>query len=428
MNVPFFIALRYLRSKRRTGFISLVTYISAAGVMIGTAALVVTLSVMNGFESEVRGRIIGADAHIRLTTFNDQPIADWNEVSWKVKALPGVVGVSPFILGKGMLRSGSRVEGVVIKGVDRKTVGQVSDLPQTIIHGSLFTENVSNPDEPPEQGIFSGDAGLPIPLSYPGIVIGKQLGIRLGSELGDTIILMTPTGMTSLWSMPSMEKFQVVGIFETGIYEYDDAFVYIPLTSAQKLFNLGEKEVSGLEIKTENFEKAGEMARKIEETLPYPYWPRTWWDMHRTLFRWLKIEKWLYTLLLSLIILVAAFNIISSQIMMVLEKKKEIGILKAIGASRQLITHIFMLEGFVIGVSGSLTGLLIGWALCRAQQVYKFFTLPGDVYFLSSLPVQMKVGDFIVVALVALSLTLMATVYPARRAARLDPVEVIRFE
>ncbi|MBM3329990.1 MAG: ABC transporter permease, partial [Calditrichaeota bacterium] len=360
MNLPLFIATRYLRTKRRTGFISLITYISAGGIMIGVAALVITLSVMNGFESEVRDRIIGADAHIKVTLFHEMPMVEWRAPLDTLRRLTNVVGATPYVQGKGMIRKGTRIEGIVIKGVDPATVGEVGDLPKTIVAGAM---------------IFRGNSDPKSGTEMPGIILGRQVSFRLDATIGDTVILISPAGLTSLLSTPRLMRFNVTGVFETGIYEYDDAFAHVALADAQEFFEFSNA-ISGIELRLNRMEYADRVARRIEEVLRYPYFPRTWHDMHQTLFRWMKIEKWLYTILLSLIILVAAFNIVSSQIMVVLEKKREIGILKAIGATQEVILKVFLFEGLIVGVVGTVLGLVLGWALCRAQQTYKFFSLP----------------------------------------------------
>ncbi len=397
--------------------------------MIGTAALVIVLSVMNGFESEVRGRIIGADSHLKVSLFHDLPMSNYQSISDTISNMGKVVGVTPYIQDKGLLRRGKSVEWALVKGIDEASVGKVSDLPKTIIAGNLDVEG-------PAEGIgtvgdiLDGNKTSPVPPrtgSITGIVLGRQLSFRLGASLGDTVLLISPAGMTSLLSSPKLKRFIVTGVFETGIYEYDDSFSYISIKSASELYDFGEG-VSGLEVKLTNPDDASKVSSYLEEKLGYPYYPRTWEDMHKTLFRWMKIEKWIYTILLSLIIVVAAFNIVASQIMVVLEKRREIGILKAIGATRELIMRIFMYEGLIVGVVGTFAGLILGWTLCRLQQVYQFFSLPGDVYFLSSLPVKMAVTDFLIIGFVSIGLTLLATIYPARRAGQLDPVEAIRYE
>lgn len=434
MNWELFLANRYLRSKRQSKFISIITYISAGGVTIGVAALVIVMSVMNGFESEVRDRIIGQDAHLRVNLFHEAPMKDWKEIMKRLLALPHVTGASPYVNGKGMLRRGRSVEGAIIKGIDENTVSQVGELPEKIIAGGLLLK--------PRRGNFSTADSLIArmkldlrtttpqktggkPLS--GIVIGRQLSFRLGVTIDDTLIAVSPVGMTSMLSTPSLAKYVVTGVFETGIYEYDDAFCFISIESAQELFDLGNA-VTGIEVKLDDLQRAYQVADQIEDEFGYPYYPRTWYDLHRTLFTWMKLEKWLFLILLSLIIVVAAFNIVSSQIMMVLEKKREIGILKAIGATREGIMHIFLYEGLIIGGFGTIAGIVIGYALCWAQQTYKFISLPGDVYLLNYFPVRMQLMDFVIIAVVSLLLTLLATVYPARRAGTLDPVDAIRYE
>ncbi|MDP8239307.1 MAG: ABC transporter permease [Candidatus Hatepunaea meridiana] len=435
MRYELFIADRYLRSKQRTGFISLITYISAGGVLIGVAALVIVMSVMNGFETEVRERIVGQDAHLKVTLFHEEPMRDWTSVEERLKALPNVTGASPYIQGKGMLRRRRSIEGSIIKGIDENSVGQVGELPEKIIAGSLslkavypkklaFTDSLSNLFE--EKTTFNSKKKT-TQKPLPGIVIGRQLAFRMGVTVGDCLIAVSPSGMAGMLTVPKLTRFAVSGVFETGIYEYDDAFSFISIEAAQDLFELKDA-VTGIELKLDDMNKADRIKVKIEDEFGYPYYARTWYEMHRTLFHWMKLEKWLYLILLSLIILVAAFNIISSQIMMVLEKKREIGILRAIGATREDITRIFLYEGLIVGGVGTVFGLILGWAFSWAQQTYKFITLPGDVYLLSYFPVRMQITDFIIIAVVSMILTLLATVYPAHRAGSLDPVEAIRYE
>lgn len=434
MIFELFVANRYLRSKRRTGFISLITYISVLGIMIGVAALVIVLSVTNGFETEVRERIINVDAHIKVTKFSDAELDDYQAVADKLRSIEHVIGVSPYIQDKGMLRFGKSIEGVFFKGIDESSVDQVSDLRNTLVAGELRVDPVQGRSQAPDTLLIEKRVKPEMtPLfsdvdpDMPGIILGSQLSFRLNAVVGDVIIAISPSGMTGMFSSPQVERLVVTGVFETGLYEYDDAYCYISISTAQKLFLL-EDAASGIELKLDNVDRASKVKNLIDEKLRYPFYARTWHDMHITLFRWMKIEKWLYTLLLSLIILVAAFNIVSSQIMMVLEKRREIGILRAIGTTRKQIMRIFMLEGLIIGITGTLLGDLLGYGLCWAQVKYRFFALPGDVYFLSALPVKMEFFDFVLITFVSLALTLLATVYPARRAGSLDPVETIRYE
>lgn len=413
MSYEFFIARRYLKAKRKTGFISLITYFSIIGVTIGVAALIIVLSVMNGFEKEVRSRIIGFDAHIRIRTFHDQGISDWQDVLKKVSSLDHVVGASPYILGKALIKSGKNVDGLFIKGTDEDRIKTVSDLGKNMVYGTLNLRMVPGPE-----------GAKPL----PGIVLGRSLSDRLEAlVIGDKITVISPSMTTSVFSPPSVKQFRLAGIFESGMFEYDDSYGYISIKSAQQLFQLGNK-VSGIEIKLDDMYQASHVAKKIDQMLGYPFYTLTWFDMHKTLFSWMQIEKWAMFIVLSLIIMVAAFNIISSLIMLVMEKTREIGILKSMGATSQSIMRIFVYEGLVVGVIGTILGSAIGYGLCWAQETYRFFSLPPDVYFINKLPIYMKPTDFIMIGAAAILLSFLATLYPSKRASKLDPVQAIRYE
>jgi lipoprotein-releasing system permease protein len=412
MSYEFFIARRYLKSKRKTGFISLITYISIIGVMIGVAALIVVLSIMNGFESEVRSRIVGFWSHVRLRTFHNQGLDDYTKIVKQIQNLDHIVGISPYIDEKGLIISKNRRAGVVIKGVESQTIGQVSDIENDVIYGTFDIGEIKS----------NG------PKSYPGIVLGRYLADKLGVGLGDRVQILSPTGLSPLISkIPHLRTFQVSGYFETGLFEFDDVFAYISIKEAQRLFEM-KNRVSGLEIKLDDLNYADSVSEKIDTMLGYPYTTITWFEMNKNLFSWMQIEKWAAFIILSLIIMVAAFNIISTLIMVVLEKTKEIGILKSMGATSNGIMKIFMLEGLVGGAVGTILGSIIGFGLCWSQWKYQYFSLPPDVYIISALPILMKVKDFVFITLAALLLCFLATVYPAWKAARLDPVEAIRYE
>jgi len=414
MAYEFFIAKRYLKSKRKTGFISLITYISMIGVAIGVAALIIVLSIMNGFESEVRSRIIGFGAHIELRKFHQQPMEDHAAIVAKVESVEHITGISPYIQEKGLIfhPKNKRKEGVAVKGIDPETVSSVSDIEQDVVYGVFDVGEIQS----------SGSK------SYPGIVLGRYLADKLGADLGDKVQILSPSGITPLLSsMPRFFTFQVAGFFETGIFEFDDLFAYINIHEAQRLFDMQDR-VSGVEIKLDDLDRADAVKAAIEDILGYPYTAVTWFQMNKNLFSWMQFEKWGAFIILSLIIMVAAFNIISTLIMIVLEKTKEIGILKSMGATSSGIMKIFMFEGLIGGVVGTVLGCVIGYGLCWAQLKYEFFSLPPDVYIISALPVLMQARDFFLIAFAAILLCFLATVYPAFKAANLDPVEAIRYE
>jgi lipoprotein-releasing system permease protein len=403
MRTHLFIAQRYLRSRSRSGFISLISYLSIGGVTIGTAALIIVMSVMNGFESEVRQRILGADAHLRLTTYGDRGISDWPEAAAIVRKLPHVTGVSPYVFEKGMLRVGNSSEGVMARGVNPATLSEVSDLPKHLLSGSVN---------------FARD-GL------PGIIVGRFLAERLGVAVGDTVVLFSPAGMTSTFSAPAVRKFILTGVFQTGLFEFDDVIAYLDVNVARELFKRGER-VDGLEIKLDNLYLADKVKLELESRFNQPYYAQTWFELRRTLFSWMKIEKWMWTIILSLIIMVAAFNILSTLIMVAMEKRRDIGILKAMGARDRDVARIFSTQGLIVGVVGGTLGTLIGFLICLGQLRYHWVSLPSDIYFLEALPVKMQPLDFLAVVLIAVLLSYLGAVYPARRASKLAPVDAIR--
>lgn len=414
MNLPYelFIARRYLKARKKGGFINLITYISIFGVAIGVAALIIVLAVMNGFESEVRNRIIGFDTHVRLRTFHGNALENYPEVMSKIANIDHIVGTSPYIIDKGMLKSGFGSSGVMVRGADPATIDKVSDITNNIVSGEFNLEEV-----PQAEG-----------RSLPGIVVGKYVYDELGLDLGERVFILSMAGVHNTFTMPPVQPFIVTGIFETGFYEYDNSYVYISLQSAQKLFRMGQG-VSGIEIRLDDLYRARHVADAVVDTLGgWPYNARTWFEMRQNLFSWMQMEKWAMFIILCLIIIVAAFNIISTLIMVVMDKTREIGILKSMGANNRSISRIFIFEGVVVGVLGTLIGGIIGFVLCWAQLKYQFFSLPGDVYFINSLPIKMKVLDFVLISLASMLICLVSSLYPAKRASKLIPVDAIRYE
>ncbi|KPK74455.1 MAG: hypothetical protein AMJ89_06285 [candidate division Zixibacteria bacterium SM23_73] len=409
MSYEFFIAKRYLKSRRKTKFVSVITLISVGGVLIGVAALNFVLSMMNGFEKEVRSRIVGTTAHVSVFASYAEGIEDYQKLLPEIKGTKHVVEVAPFIYYKAAIASKEGSDGIVVRGIDPEKEKLVTDIERNLKSGSLNLK--AEGDEP------------------PGILLGATLADRLEVELGDKVVLFSlkEGSLTTGWSTPKASKLKVAGIFETGMYEYDASLAYVSLSTAQKLFNLDHK-VTGLHLKLDDLYKAERVTKDLELKLGYHYYAVDWMHMHKNLFSWMALEKYAMFIALSLIVAVAAFNIISTLIMVVIEKRKEIGILKSMGATNTSIMKIFMFEGLVVGVVGTILGSSLGYVLCWIQRTFNLISLPAEIYFISSLPVDMRVLDFTIVALAAIALTFLATIYPAKRASQLTPVEAIRYE
>jgi len=407
MSFELFIGGRYLRAKQKQAFISLINILAVAGVTLGVMALIVVIAVMTGATADMKSRILGVEAHIMLMR-HGQGFTDYEPVLERVAATPGVSAVSPFVYSQIMLRSSSGVSGAVVRGIDPATAVQ----------------HIENFDNTRFQAALPYDGAQA--QRRPGIVLGKDLASNLGVAEGDPLYLITPQGMLSpMGHMPAMRRFQVAGIFDTGMYDYDGSVAYVHLADAQRLMRMGEA-ISGLEIRVEDIDKAPEIRRRLVSELGYPFWARDWIHLNRNLFAALKLEKTALGIILTLIVLVAAFNIASSLIMMVMEKTRDIAILKAMGATDRSIRRIFVLKGMTIGGLGTSLGTALGVILCMLLKRYKFIDLP-EVYYFSKLPVSLEMADVLVIAAAALGICFLATLYPARQAARLNPVEAIRY-
>lgn len=411
----FYVGLRYLKAKRKQTFISLISIISVAGVALGVAALIIVLSVMNGFQKDIRDKIIDAQAHVIIASYDRGGIADWQKVMAKARAHPQVLAVSPYLANQVMLKHGPLVQGVMLWGVEPEQEAKVSRLAENLKSGRL-----ADLLRPPLPG--------PDVLRGRGIILGGELARKLGLLTGDDVTVVAPVfKMTAAGAMPKVATFKVAGIFEIGMYEFDANFAYVSLATAQTLFEL-PGVVNGMALKIRDRDLAAGVAADMQQGAT-DYWARDYMSLNRNLATALKMEKVMMFVLLILIIMVAAFNIASTLIMVVMEKKKDIGVLKAVGATRRTIMKIFVWEGSWIGIVGALLGLAGGLAACALLKLYPL-KIPGggSVYYIETLPVSMQMTDVALILATALGVCVLSTLYPAWQAARLDPVEAIRYE
>ena len=426
MHLPYevFIGLRYLKAKRRNRTISFNTLISIAGVTIGVAALIATLGIMTGFKEDLQAKILGTNSHIIVTARTGEVIKAYDALTDKVAGVPEVVAATPFVFKQVLLTSDTGSHGVVLRGIDVRREPTVTDIAKNLKSGSLEELERVGPagQAPPAQ---TGQAVEP-PPQLPGIVIGKELSLRLGVFLGDRLNVVSPVGpISALGMIPKVRGYRVVGVFEAGMFEYDSSLAYVSIKQAQEFFNMGAT-VTGIEVKVADVFAADRIAKAIEDAIGFPYGARDWMRMNRNLFSALKMEKFMMFVLLALVVVVASFNIVSTLTMIVVEKHREIAILKAMGATGKSVMRIFMLNGLVIGVVGTAIGIPLGYGFCWAIQ--EFYTLPGDVYYLSRIPVNIKIMDVLTVAVSAITIAFLATIHPCRQAARLDPAEALRYE
>jgi lipoprotein-releasing system permease protein len=415
MSFEFFVSFRYLKAKRKQTFISIITFISMGGVALGVMTLIVVLSVMSGFENDIKTKILGLNSHALVLSWNNV-IEDYGRIGEQVDTVPGVVATTPFILTQVMLSANGKVTGVALRGLDVPSAPKVIDINRILKKGDW--KNLAG-------GPAEGGSGAS-PL--PGIILGQELARSLGLDLEDPVSVISPLGeMSPLGRVPKMRPFRVVGLFESGMFEYDSTMAFTSLAQAQHFLGLTGK-VTGLEVKTRDLYQAAAVGKAIQQKLGFPYWTKDWMRMNKNLFSALKLEKQVMFIILTLIILVAAFNIVTSLIMVVMEKTKDIAILKSMGATSGSIMKIFMYEGIIIGMVGTVLGLIGGVGLCELLKRFQFIKLPSDVYYISSFPVLMKGLDVVLIILASLVISFVATLYPAWQASRLDPAEAIRYE
>ncbi len=411
MGYELFIGRRYLRAKQKQAFISLITILSIAGVAVGVMALIVVIAVMTGFEADLKSRILGGQPQVMLRHYGGAFTA-YRQVLEEVEKTEGVEAATPFILLQIMLRAKHGAAGAVLRGIDPESAGRVMKTLQ----------KVNLPDSTP---VTSSPDSAP---NIPGIVLGRELARNLGVIEGDVIYLISLRGILSpIGHLPAMKQFMVTGFFESGMYEYDQTFAYINIKDAQKIMRMGDA-VTGLDIRVTDIYEARNVAQRIVAGLGPPYRAQDWMQMNRNLFKALKLERRVMFIILVLIILVAAFNIASSLIMMVMGKTRDIAILKAMGATERSIRKIFVFNGMVIGSLGTILGLCLGLVVCALLKRYDIHELTGDIYyFTTTLPVKLEFTDVVSIIAAALLICFFATLYPARQAAKLSPVEAIRY-
>lgn len=390
------ISWRYLFTRRKEKFISLISVISVLGIAIGVTALIVVIAVMSGFDRDLRDKIVGNYSHITLTGYKPIESLEYEQIAKKILAAPHVTGISPYIQGQALIKEENRFIAVGFKGIEPDTETKVTKLKQYIIAGSIDN------------------------LKEGGIIIGKELASYLGLGLNSVLTVYSPLG--------KQHSLKVAGIFNSGMYDYDLNLTFMNLNSAQEILGLPDK-ISSVAVKLDNLYLAGQVREELAKVLGFNYNLRTWTEANQTFFAALKLEKLTMFIILTLIILVASFNIISTLIVMVVEKTKDIGILKALGLSSSGISRIFTCEGLLIGSTGTALGVTGGMVLCGLLKKYQFIKLPQDIYYIDRLPVAIEFWpDIALIILAAMVIVLISTVYPARRASQLKPVEALRYE
>jgi len=406
-SFEWFVSLRYLRAKRKQKFISLITVISILGVAVGVLALIVVLSVYTGFTEGLRDQIIGVNAHALVQRFGST-ITDTEGVTAKIEAIEGVEATTPYIYGQALISSATQSTGVVLRGIDAASALRVLSIGQKMVAGQL--------------------TDLDRPAEVPAIVMGRDMARQLQVGLGDRVRLISPNGpLSPMGVLPKIRTCVVAGIFETGMFEYDSTMGYITLDTARSLTDL-RRGVHGIEVRVRDIDQAARTATAIQEALGQGYSVRDWMQLNRNLFAALKLEKLGIFIALDLIILVAALNIISALIMVVMEKNRDIAILKSMGATTRAIMRIFFYQGMVIGLAGTVLGVASGLGLCGLLKRYKIIELPSNVYPMSTMPIKVVPLDVTVIAVSAILITLAATLYPSWKASKIRPAEALSYE
>ena len=400
------VALRYLLAKRRQVFISVISFVSTLGVSVGVMALVVALAMMTGLQGELQARILGSSAHVFV--YKPAGITDYRAEVAKLRQFNGVIGAAPAVIGKGLI-GGMSVGFIGVKGIDAEMEPSVTDIGHAMTEGSLKGLTPATEDD------------------LPGIVIGKDLAIDIGAKVGDILTITSPNGtLTPMGVMPRQRRFKLTGTFRLGLYEFDASTGFVDIERGMLL--AGTDRVEHIELKVANIYDAPRIADEIAVELGNEYVTQDWTDINQQLYSALLLEKIGMGIGIGLIVMVAALNIIASLILLVMEKTRDIAILKTMGASSRSITLIFLLQGTIIGVIGTIVGALGGAGLAYVLDTYRLITIPGDIYQVSYLPFTLKLLDFVAVVIGAVIVCFVATLYPSRQAAKLDPAQALRYE
>ena len=419
MRFEFFIAARYLRAKRRQAVVGVITAISVIGVAAGVASLIIALAITNGMRRDLQERLVGSTAHVDLMRVAADGIRNWRPLLERLRKTPHVTAAAPGLYGQVLISRGARSGGALIKGVLPKDERTVGDLLQSVVEGSA--KELEPVSESASQPVSGAAAVAPI-------VIGKDLAETLGANVGDTVLVTSPQGeLTPLGLVPRYQRFTVVGIFKSGFYQYDSSYAFTRLTDAQRLFSEPDL-ISVISFKVDDLYRADKIGRAIETEAGRGFQTTNWMEQNRELFRALKLEQIVTFIVLTLIVCVAALNILIALTMMVMEKTKDIAVLMSFGVRQDQVRRIFLLQGLLISVIGTVIGLIAGYGLSWLGGHYRFIHLDASVYSIDYLPFAPRVWDAVIVATVSLGVSLIATLYPSRSAARVLPAEALRYE
>lgn len=436
MRFELFIARRYLRAKRRQAFIGIITAISIAGVAAGVASLVVALAINNGFRQDLQNRLLGSTSHISLQRIADDGIKNWPSLMQRLSKEPHVVAAAPAIFEQVLISRGPRARGAVLKGMIPKYERQVGDLLNSVTQGSAAPLEVQSPNENSMADEASAAPQSPDSLAgvqqrvaaMPPIVLGKDMADNLGATVGSVVLVTSPQGeLTPFGMVPKYNRFRVVGIFNSGFFDYDSSWAFARLSDAQQLFGLGDL-ISVIEFKVDDIYKAGEISRQLEDAAGKGFMASNWMEQNKALFHALSLEKLVTYITIGLIVLVAALNILISLIMMVMEKTKDIAVLMSMGTRRAQVRNVFIAQGVLIGVIGTAIGLVLGYAISYAGGHSHVISLSPEVYSIDYVPFAPRVVDGAWVALFAVIVSFVATLYPSWSAARILPAEALRYE